>query len=49
MTSYACGHGHSVNQTRPEIVSFEKDLSYELASLKKLSGKNDDHLQRQKL
>lgn len=47
MTSY--GRSRSVDQKRPEIVSFEKDLSYELASLRKLSAKNEDHAQRQKL
>ena len=37
------------SQKKPEVLSFEKDLSYELASLKKLSGKREDHVLRQRL
>ena len=36
-------------QKKPEVLSFEKDLSYELASLRKLSGKRGDHALRQRL
>ena len=37
------------SQKKPEVLSFEKDLSYELASLKKLSSNHEDHVLRQRL
>ena len=52
-TSHFQAHGRSSGapeqRTRPEVLSFEKDLSYELVTLKKLSGKREDHALRQRL
>ena len=36
-------------RARPEVVSFEKELSYELAPLKKLAAKRNDHVLRQRV
>ena len=36
-------------RARPEVVSFEKELSYELAPLKKLAAKRNDHVLRRRV
>ena len=47
--SSARGVAATEKRARPEVIAFEKELRYELATVKKLASRREDHALRQRV